>query len=402
MRERVRPSADRDLLGRVCRAILNLRLLAVSVTIFYIPGHFGRAGVLLAALGLSLAVSFLALLAWPRIASTLLAHPALLALDVMLSVAILTLAGPQSPFFLYTLGSALLAGVMYRATGAGVFSFVLLAGYVGLLALRPGSPGLGDFQLSIGLPSLYPLCAVGGAALRSLLDRQTAIEGELVDAERRATILSERTRVAREMHDSVGKTLEGVALGALALSVQAERDPLRAAESALTLAAQARTAAAEARELIDDLRADDVSEPLHLQVRGVAEEWSMRSGIACRVEVTPVTTDVDSRYELLWVLKEALRNVQRHAHADRVDVLLAADGQRLRLQVCDDGVGLNDTVDREALAREGHFGVVGMGERMTRVGGVLKLRARPGGGTQLEVWAPLTPAATGAQVVLTQ
>ena len=81
-----------------------------------------------------------------------------------------------------------------------------------------------DIQALVVLPALYPLAAAGGAAVRRLLDRQAVTQLALAGAERRAAAGAERARVAREMHDSLGKTLYGIALAARGLSHRVEAE----------------------------------------------------------------------------------------------------------------------------------------------------------------------------------
>ena len=107
---------------------------------------------------------------------------------------------------------------------------------------------------------------------------------------------------------------------------------------------------------------------------------------------TAVVLDPTTRYELVCVLREALANVERHAAAGRVTVGLRDVDGGVELSVSDDGHGFAPPADPAGLQSAGHFGVVGMGERARRVGGVLVLRSRPGQGTTVRVTVPATAA----------
>ena len=165
------------------------------------------------------------------------------------------------------------------------------------------------------------------------------------------------------MHDSVGKSLQGIALSASALALGAGRDPAGSQAAATQLAAAAKIAAAEARELIGDLRADDLGAELHDAVAAVAHRWAQTTGVAIELELRPVHADADVRYELLAIANEALRNVERHARASTVRIALTTAGGHVRLEVVDDGCGLPAGHDPERLVGEGHFGLLGMSER---------------------------------------
>ena len=164
---------------------------------------------------------------------------------------------------------------------------------------------------------------------------------------------AERERLARDMHDSLAKTVHGIGFAALALSRRIEVDPPGAVEDARKLAADARTAAQEARELLSGLRGrDDAELPLPTAIRSEAARWGERTGT--RVggsldDVGPLPTLV--LRELRWILKEALANVERYAHATRVDIHLRRLGDRVVLTVADDGDGFEPPDDLNALVR---------------------------------------------------
>lgn len=385
-------AAPTDRLGDVVKAILDLRLFAVAVTLLYLPSLVARPGAVIVALLASLLCSAVPLLLWGRISGTVLRHPTWLAVDLALSVAVLALAGPESPFFLATLATAALAGIMYGATGAAVFTFLLLAGWAAVLHLRPaGADELSTFEATVTLPALYPLCAAAGAAVRRLLDTQAATERRLVAAEHANAVAAERARMAREMHDSVGKSLHGIAMSATALAMNAERGD--AGDAAQQLAGAAKVAAHEARELIGDLRADDLDAELRDALATVAGSWAQSSGVAVTLDLSPVDADADVRYELLAIAREALRNVERHAAASSVRIGLSERDGRVRLSIADDGRGPGPERDLERLAAAGHYGLLGMRERAERLGGSLSVESPSAGGTTIAADVPATTPA---------
>ena len=385
--------------GELCRLLLAFRLLALLVTIVYIPVEGQNAPILSVALVVAALASYLPLRWWGRLEGPLLRHPSILAADLFLTLAVLLLTGPGSPFFYYTLSTSAIAGVAYSWTGAAFFSVLQVAGYAGVLALRD-SAGVAPegFQELFGLPALYPLIAAGGAALRRFVDRQAEIEERLAATALATAASEERSRMAREMHDSLAKTLHGIALSAVALARRVETDPAAAATDARVVAVAAERAADEARELITDLRADQLEASLGDAVRQYAGSWARATG-------TPVQVDTDgielrspaARYELFRILREALDNVERHARARSVSVAFEEVGDEVRMVVSDDGVGLPASGDPADLEPDGHFGLIGMAERARRVGGRAELAPTPGGGTTLVVTVPQreSPGAAG-------
>lgn len=377
-------------LAALCRFVLNVRLVAVLLTVLWLPLREDPPLAVALALLLAAGLSLLMLLRWDQLAGTLMRHPSLLAVDYALGSAIFVVIGPTSPFFYYTVGTALIAGVLYRWVGAVFFSFLLIAAYAGVVVLHIPLADLPiTFPTIVGLPLLYPFAAAGGAAVRGLLDRLLDTERELAEHLRRTAVVDERARFAREMHDSLAKTLHGMAFSARAIAAWAARSPERAAADATKLAGIAEQAAAEAREMIGDLRADQLDVPLASVVTALAERWGEEAAIPVSVSVDgDRDVEPEARYELLCILKEALRNVERHAHASTVAVHLSGDESSVHLRLNDDGTGFGGAPDLEALAADGHYGLLGMSERAARVGGRLSFPTGTLRGLCLEVRLP--------------
>jgi signal transduction histidine kinase len=377
------------------RLVLLFRLLALNVTIFELPGNPDQAPAIMVGLVLAAFVSFLPLRYWDRWEGAIGTRPVFLGLDLMLNLTIYAYLGPDSPFFLYTLGTPLLAGVLFRTTGAVLLGGGMLAGYYvmvvlsgnGLEELRAHEAR--DIQALVVLPALYPLAAAGGAAVRHLLDRQADTQLALASAERRAAAGAERTRVAREMHDSLGKTLYGIALSARALAHRVAADAPSAADAARDLSSAAQVAAEEPRGLISDLRSDTLDRPLCDALEHYVDEWSERNGIAADLRADGVDLPhPGTRYELFCIVREALENVERHAHATRVQVRLRDAWPDVVLSVADDGVGLDARGNARDLQVNGHYGLVGMAERGERIGATVEIAGQRGAGTTVTVRLP--------------
>jgi signal transduction histidine kinase len=377
------------------RLVLLFRLIALNVTIFELPGSPDQVPGVMAGLVVAAFASFLPLRYWDRWAGPLSTRPVFLAADLMLNLTIYAYLGPASPFFLYTLGTPLLAGLLFRTTGAILLGFAMLAGYYVLVVLSGNgleelrAHEARDIQALVVLPALYPLAAAGGAAVRGLLDRQAVTQLALASAERRAAAGAERARVAREMHDSLGKTLYGIALAARGLSHRIEAEAPGAAAAARDLSASAQVAAEEARGLISDLRSDTLDRPLGDALDRYVREWSERNGIAAQLQADGVDLPhPGTRYELFCIVREALENVERHAAATRVQVQLRDVAPDVVLSVVDDGVGIGGEGDARSLQTNGHYGLIGMAERGERIGATVQVAGRPGEGTTITVRLP--------------
>jgi signal transduction histidine kinase len=394
------PAGSGGWLEQACKLIVALRAGVLLVTVLELAqrGEEQRTLALIALIAAGV-TTFVPLRYWDRVGPSLVRHPAYLAAELVLATVILVFTGVGSAFFYYTLGTAVLGGLLYGWPGAALFSPMLIGVYYWVLTLRGDIDDVTmTFQVLIGQPMLYLIVAAAGAGARGVLDRQAEAEAMIATQEREMAAQTERARLARDMHDSLAKTVSGIGFAALALARRIERDPQGAAAEARRLAEDARVATREARELITGLRDEDGRAlPLPAAIRSEAEKWGQTSGVAVQVAVEEVgELDAVASRELEWILREALRNVDRHAHASAVKVRLRTLGGRAVLTVADDGDGFDAPDDVEDLARGRHFGVVGMRERAQLAGGDLSVESAPGEGCVLSVWVPSAPPAREA------
>lgn len=384
-----------DRIGGVAKVVLNLRLVAVLLTLLVLPLLEHGLGWLVIALLLAGGTTVVLLWRWDRVGPTVVHHPVGLVVELGLAALILAVAGPDSPFLYFTLGTAFLGGLFYGVPGTALFTTLLVGTYLWILDLRSAVVGAADgLEVLLGTPTLYLLAGVGGALVRRLLDRQAEAEVALARVRSLAAGAEERARLAREMHDSLAKTLHGIALSARALERCAQRDPVAAGTHAHALARAADTAAGEARSLVIDLRSDRLDAPLSEAVAAQALAWSQRTGITVALDVQPVNLDCPhARYELLCICREALANVERHAGDTRVEVALASDAVAVNLRVVDYGRGFSPSEAANARLA-GHFGLVGMQERGKRAGGSVHVESRPAAGTTVAIRVPIPEMAS--------
>lgn len=201
---------------------------------------------------------------------------------------------------------------------------------------------------------------------------------------------AERERIARELHDTLLQSIQGLMMRFQAVANRVPHgDPLRTSmETALDRAEQSLV---EARDRVRDLR-DHMGDILDLDV-GLMELARAYAG----EHAVPITVDAQSawkgmdplaRDELYGIAREAVHNAVAHAGASRIDVSLHRDGGEVVLGVYDDGCGIDPDV-LEAGGRPGHWGLRGMHERAAAIGGKAFITSTPGGGTHVIVRAPL-------------
>jgi signal transduction histidine kinase len=214
---------------------------------------------------------------------------------------------------------------------------------------------------------------------------------------------SERSRIARELHDSLLQGFQG-----LMFCIQAARDllPNRPAEAVSVLekvVEQGDRVIAEGRDAVHDLRSPaQADNDLAKTLTALGEE--MRAGIptgrvpVCRVviEGKPRPLDLAVRDEVYRIIREAYRNAFQHSRAAQIEAEISYGARRLWIRIRDDGIGIDPQVLTHG-QRPGHWGLPGMRERATAFGGRLTLWSEPGAGTEVELRIPASIAYWRAQ-----
>jgi len=374
-------------LASTARTVLDLRLACVAAAMLVIaqrPEALGRAGLL----ALALPVSLVPVLAWRRVARVLLRRWEPVLADSALSAALLLLVPSDAVQVL---------------AGATVFLATLLRGGVGGLASLGFVVVAQVLQVGRGTATLVDVSAhtavLAGLAwaalhLRQLLVDRAVLRREVEDARVSAARQSERTRLARDLHDSLASTLHGVHLLAGALESRLSTggsapDAARCAAEVATAAARAR---GEARALLTGLREQPAPDLLGAldDVVATAATRGVRVRVSCDAPLALATAAV---HELSGALGELVENAVRHGGGSDVIVALEAGchgGPRvLRCTVTDGGPGLPGPLDLAALRRAGRFGLVGVHERLEALGGSVELSQPAAGGLRVVLTVPL-------------
>jgi signal transduction histidine kinase len=199
-------------------------------------------------------------------------------------------------------------------------------------------------------------------------------------------VLSERTRLAQELHDTVEQTLTGIALQLDTASKLHDRNPensLHHLELARSMMARGQL---EVRRSVWDLRSRaleqfDLSSALAEGSRQITCGTDIQVRLETRGEPQPLPEVVEEN--LLRIGQEALANIIKHSKATGVDMELQFEHEHVSLQVRDNGVGFD--CEKAVGPNEGHFGLLGMSERAKRIGGQFTLSSQPGKGTLIRV-----------------
>jgi signal transduction histidine kinase/ligand-binding sensor domain-containing protein len=234
----------------------------------------------------------------------------------------------------------------------------------------------------------YVLLALGVLGLVFL-----ALKLRLLRAEREfKAVLGERTRIAREIHDTLAQGYVGISVQLEVLSELLKHNRLDAAEQHLNRTREiVRDGLADARQSIWALRSQDSAETtLPVELRRIVEHaggHGLEATFSTYGAYRPLPPG--SEREIVRIAQEAIHNVKKHAGAKHLNVQLAYTPGEIAVEVRDDGQGIARTSEAgEIDSPPGHFGLTGMRERAAALGGKLEISSEPGAGTTVRLRAP--------------
>jgi signal transduction histidine kinase len=197
-------------------------------------------------------------------------------------------------------------------------------------------------------------------------------------------VLEERARLAREMHDTLIQGCTGVSLLLEACSAEADGRPGQT-ELLDYARTQLATSIDEARQAVWNLRGQesaDFSETL----AKLSERLGRSSNVefCCKVSGEAYDFHASAMHEITMASREAIYNALLHANPTRIDVRASFGAEEFALTVEDDGSGFESSEH----APEGHFGLVGIGERVRRLGGSVRVKSAVAHGTSVSIRVP--------------
>ena len=226
--------------------------------------------------------------------------------------------------------------------------------------------------------------------LHALASTHTQLEAAHIQLEDYAarvealTLVTERQRLARELHDTLAQGLVGLGMQLETINGLLLRERSQQAREIVQQSlSRVHTTLADARDVIDDLRSgtanglDDL-EVLHEEI----QRFTVATGIPCHADLEALALLAKPLYEhILRILSESLTNIAHHAQSSEVWIRSKWDGDnRLTLEICDNGVGFDASAMTMAA---GHYGLLGLRERTRLIGGHLEITSVPGQGTTL-------------------
>ena len=214
--------------------------------------------------------------------------------------------------------------------------------------------------------------------------------------------VGERTRIARDLHDTLLQSAHGVLLRFQTVSQLLPDRPVEAKEKLDNAIDQTAEFITEARDEVQGLRDSTVqSNDLALAISTLGQELGTDSANhrpAFRLAVEGEARNLHPilRDEIYKIAAEALRNAFRHSQAQQIEVEIRYDNEQFRLRVRDDGKGVDPAI-LSSQSSKGHYGLPGMRERATLVGGKLVVWSKVGAGTEVELRIPASSAYATAQ-----
>jgi signal transduction histidine kinase len=273
----------------------------------------------------------------------------------------------------------------------GIIIFQTLGMYFVYIMLYPTENWFAILMIILGVSIISTIM---GAFITSIIkqseDRQRLIDdltrsrANLMKAEREAGRLTERQRLARDIHDTIAQHFTSIImhLAAARLSESANlQTHIQQAEQA------ARDGLDQARHMIWDKKPEQLEgASLVENIEATAARWSVENSVNVDMAVTgsPQHLDPSIDLALLRISQEALHNIKKHAHAQNVNITLSYMPDVLALDVADDGKGF----DTARLNKHG-FGLTSMRERAEELGGELTIESEPGKGTKIAVLIPI-------------
>jgi signal transduction histidine kinase/ligand-binding sensor domain-containing protein len=234
----------------------------------------------------------------------------------------------------------------------------------------------------------YGLCLLLAFGLLWLLYKVRIRQVSLRVRARLEERLAERERIARDLHDTLLQSVQGLVLRFRAAVSRLPQEPARSAmEQALD---RADGVLAEGRDAVKQLRsAPEGDLELSQAIAAFGEELAREE--ACHfkstIEGMPRELHPIVREEVMLIAREALVNAFKHGAARKIEAETSYGDSELTLRIRDDGRGIDTDVQR-AGGKAGHWGLLGMRERAQKVRGTLTLWSKPGAGTEIEVRVP--------------
>lgn len=318
-------------------------------------------------------VSLVTFTFWDAVVSFAVRHPLAVSIDIFVSVLVMARTGSSSAYFLYLGATALLIGLLVEGINRVILTGLLLAGFLLIALINDSSHSISAQQIVNDVVSacIIVLFATLGARMRALQTQvSTALQLATRNA-REAALGEERSRIARELHDSTVKSLVGISL----LSDTIRKQPDASPRLAQTIKEAAETAVDESRHLLSNLRSGAAAN-FEQNLRAHLDEIEVVHGISVDLFMNECVVSAEYAHNVEKIITEAVTNAAMHSGTDKVRVAFTKVDSHMRVTVTDYGEGF-----RVRQKKDGHIGLTSMRERANDIGGTLAISSTPGKGT---------------------
>ncbi|MBY0146231.1 sensor histidine kinase [Neobacillus niacini] len=296
--------------------------------------------------------------------------------------------GVYSSFLAYP---ALCAGI-YSKPGKGrwwLWAGFSSAPFLAVLAVGLDHLGLGVidgfFFFGIGISVAKVIEAEKKAQILLVENRrQNQLLEEYAKQIEKVTLLEERNRLARDLHDTVGHTFTSVIMGLDAASYLIKTSPEKAQEQVDMLSGVMRESLGEIRTQIHQISPSGEREELPSQLEKIANEFAVHTKTTIHLEFIghqDINISSQATITLIRCLQESLTNAIRHGHANKIMITLKADSSHMILLVQDNGIGIREV--------SYGFGLNGMKERLESIQGGLRIESKENEGTIVTCYLPI-------------
>lgn len=374
--------------GLICDVRLGL-VLACELGIM--ASNTNKGAVVVPLLGLT--INWITLQAFRKRSHLIVDNWMYLCSDLLITCVVATtlptiFSGGLSLSLAYIIASSVLIGLISQAFWASLWS-VGVTLVLALLKLHNTS-----------LPTVVAAAMVAGIIFSILVGNRLknqfaevsrlSAEAAFARAEERA--LAERLTIARDLHDSLAKSVHGIRMLAETLdsSLASEHHP--DAQLSHLIFESADEASREARLVLDGLRSGGDNDAIGALQEEV-NRWSVRTGITISTNRSesqpPLPCSTETMWQLQRIVGEILTNIEKHAQATSVNADFFYDNTHFYFDICDDGIGFDNRADN--FSQEGHYGLTGLKERTKSLGGHISIdpHSEFGGGTHVSFHAPI-------------
>jgi signal transduction histidine kinase len=198
----------------------------------------------------------------------------------------------------------------------------------------------------------------------------------------------ERKRIAREVHDELGGNLTAIKIGVSWIARNAGKDKAKAGERLKYIDEVVDSTLDAIHRISSDLRPSILDFGIVSAIQWLTGQLCRTTGIDCRffTKLKQIPLDDDTSVAVFRIAQEAMTNIAKHAKATRVEVNLGMQHNKIQLVISDNGIGPKLVTSKK---RKRSFGVIGMTERASALGGVFSIEPRPDGGTRVSLEIPL-------------